>query len=322
MVRYFKEAFEDIGMVHAANSTETYALSVADKSVITPLIHDTNYIDFLLAYCTEHDIGAIISLFDIDLPILARNKTVFNQKCIKVIVSDYEITNICNDKWLTYLFLKQNGFRTPKTYLSVIKLKSELKKGTVKFPLIIKPRWGMGSIGIYQADNLDELDILAQKTKNDIINSYLKFESDIDPDFCIIYQVKLNGTEYGLDIFNSLDGKFLTSITKLKLAMRAGETDSAEIVENHKLFELGKNLSQKLSHVANIDVDCICQSDKYFVLEMNCRFGGQYPFSHMAGANFPKAIKNMLLDEPVNESYLTVKYGTIGIKEILPVRIK
>jgi len=54
--------------------TETYSISVADKSVITPLIYDENYIEFLLHYCLENNIKVVISLFDIDLPVLDKNK--------------------------------------------------------------------------------------------------------------------------------------------------------------------------------------------------------------------------------------------------------
>ena len=32
---------------------------------------------------------------------------------IKVIVSDYDIIKICNDKWETYKFLSENNFYTP-----------------------------------------------------------------------------------------------------------------------------------------------------------------------------------------------------------------
>jgi carbamoyl-phosphate synthase large subunit len=322
LVSYFKEAFAEIGQVHAANSTETYAMSIADKAVITPLIYDKAYIKFLLSYCVEQNIGAIISLFDIDLPILAKNKSRFSEIGVKVIVSDHNVTQICNDKWLTYLFLVENGFFTPKTFLSIAECKTEVEKEIIQFPLMIKPRWGMGSIGIYQADDINELDILYRKTKKNIIESYLKYESSFDLENSIILQEKLIGTEYGLDVFNNLNGNFLTCIPKIKLAMRAGETDSAEIVDNSELYNLGKNLSQKLKHIANLDVDCFKIGDNYFVLEMNCRFGGQYPFCHLAGLNFPKAIMNMLVGNPANKSFLKAKFGVIGVKDIIPVRIK
>ena len=40
MVSYFKDALKGNGKIHAANSIETYAMLLADESVITPTIYD------------------------------------------------------------------------------------------------------------------------------------------------------------------------------------------------------------------------------------------------------------------------------------------
>ena len=322
MVNYFKEALNGIGLVHAANSAETYSISVADKSVITPLIYDENYIEFLLNYCLKNNIKAVISLFDIDLPVLAKNKKRFAEHGISVIVSDLDFIQICNDKWLTYNYLRENGFSTPISFLTVQDTLDAIVNNEINFPLIIKPRWGMGSIGIFQADNEEELKILYKKTLNSINGSYLKFESQQAPENSIIIQEKLLGNEYGLDIFNNLKGDLLTCVPKRKLAMRAGETDSAEIIGNSKLFEIGTKLSQLSKHIGNLDVDCFLIGKEFFILEMNCRFGGQYPFTHLAGANFPKVLINMILNEEIEKKNLQVKTGTIGIKDLYPVKLR
>ncbi|MDD4156984.1 MAG: ATP-grasp domain-containing protein, partial [Candidatus Cloacimonetes bacterium] len=322
MVNYFKEALQGKGLVHAANSVETYAMKIADQSVLTPLIYDGNYIEFLLDYCLKNNIKSVISLFDIDLPVLAKNKQKFAENQIVVIVSDYDFIKICNDKWLTYRFLIENGFNAPTSFLSVNDVLKAIESNTINFPLIIKPRWGMGSIGIFEADTKEELLILYQKTLNSIKNSYLKYESNQELDKSIIIQEKLLGDEYGLDVFNNLNGELLACVPKKKLAMRAGETDSAEIIENNELFEIGGKISQLSKHIGNLDVDCFWVNNKFYILEMNCRFGGQYPFSHLAGVNFPKALLKLINNEKVDEKLLKANPGTIGIKDLVPVKLK
>lgn len=322
MVNYFKEALQGNGLVHAANSVETYAMKIADKSILTPLIYDNNYIEFLLEYCLKNSIKAVISLFDIDLPVLAKNKKKFADNGITVIVSDLEFIQICNDKWLTYNFLIKNGFNTPASFLTIEEVLMAIRNDSINYPLIIKPRWGMGSIGIFQVDNQEELEILYKKTQKSIDESYLKYESQQAPEKSIIIQEKMAGDEYGLDIFNNLNGEFLACVAKKKLAMRAGETDIAEIVENKKLFEIGKKISQLSKHIGNLDVDCFWVDNEFYILEMNCRFGGQYPFSHLAGVNFPKALIKMLLHEKIDNQILRVKTGTIGMKDLYPVKLK
>ena len=113
LVKYFKEALNGLGMVHVANSSEmSPAFQIADKYVVTPLIYDEGYIPFLMEYCEENKIHAIISLFDVDLLVLAKNKEEFLEKGVTVIVSDYSAVKVCNDKWRTYCFLEENAIAT------------------------------------------------------------------------------------------------------------------------------------------------------------------------------------------------------------------
>jgi carbamoyl-phosphate synthase large subunit len=321
MIDYFKEAVGDKGMIHAANSDYSIAMQFADKSVCVPLIYNSDYIYFLLDYCNRNEIRAIVPLFDIDLTVLSKSKKIFSDHGIEVIVSDYGVIKICNDKWETYRYLKAENIATPKTYIYLDECKNDINSGELEFPLIIKPRWGMGSIGVYQADDQDELNILYKKCKKNIFESYLKYESIDCDNSCVLIQEKIEGMEYGLDVFNDFDGGYLVTVPKWKMGMRAGETDSAEILDNEGLKCLGKKLSEVMRHVGNLDVDCIHSNDKYYVLEMNCRFGGQYPFSHLAGVNFPNAIIAMLKGEEVTENMLKYKAGTVAVKDIIPRKL-
>ena len=174
LVEYFKEALNGDGEVHVANSSAiSPAFSVADKTVVTPLIYDDGYIDFLISYCKKNRINAVISLFDIDLLVLAQNKERFNENGITVVVSDESVISVCNDKWKTYQFLVNSGFNEPKTFLSLVDAYKALSSRELDFPVIIKPRWGMGSIGVYQAENEEEMACFYKKILRDIHNSYL-----------------------------------------------------------------------------------------------------------------------------------------------------
>src|SRR5699024_421276 len=89
MVKYFKEVLGNTGKVYVSNSDDkSIAFKYADEKVITPLIYDDNYIPFLLNYCKKNSIDILISLFDIDLLILAKHKKQFEEIGTKVIVSD------------------------------------------------------------------------------------------------------------------------------------------------------------------------------------------------------------------------------------------
>lgn len=322
LVQYFKEALKNNGKIYVSNS-DAYspAFKYADEYVVSPLIYDDNYIDFLLKYCKEHDIRLLVSLFDIDLYVLASNKDKFEEIGVTVVVSNKNFIEVCNDKWLTYNYLIKNNMLVPKTFLSIEEAKKSLNNREIAFPLIIKPRWGMGSLEIFTADNIEELNIFYHKIKRNIENSYLKYESRQDKKNCVIIQQKIIGKEYGVDIINDLNGKYRSTIIRRKIGMRAGETDAAEIIENKIIYQMANKLSFLTKHIGNLDIDILSDGKNYYILEMNARFGGGYPFSHLAGVNLPLALIRWALNEEIEDSLLDAKLGVIGQKDIQIIKI-
>jgi len=148
----------------------------------------------------------------------------------------------------------------------------------------------------------------------------LRFESTQDVDSCVLIQQKIIAEEYGLDILNDLNGNYVITVAKRKLAMRAGETDIAQIVGNAVFLDVSKTISQSLRHIGNLDVDCfITANGEIYVLEMNCRFGGQYPFSHLSGVDFPALIIKWCNGEETDEKLLRFREGVLAVKDLLPV---
>lgn len=200
---------------------------------------------------------------------------------------------------------------------------SAIDSGEMTFPLFIKPRWGMMAIGLYKVDNILELDVLYNKLHRLIFDTYLRYESSVDVDSCIIIQQAIKGQEYGIEILNDLDANYVSTFAKKKIAMRSGETDIAETVNPLQFESVAKNISVHLKHIANLDVDCfVTESGDIYVLEMNCRFGGQYPFTHNAGVNIPLQIIRWLEGAPTDYSLVKQKNGVKSCKELYPVVIQ
>ncbi len=320
MIEYFKDALKGKGLVFASNSILTYSMQQADGYVISPSIYNKDYIGFLIGYCLENKIKAIISLFDIDLLVLAKHEKEFQRNGIKLLVPEEQVVDTCNDKWLTHIFFNSIGLNSPQSYISLPELEKDIATGFIDFPLVLKPRWGSGSIGLYHITNKEELTVLYNKVYREIFESYLKFESEQDPSACILIQKEINGKEYGLDILNDLNGNYVTTIVKQKVAMRAGETDIAEIVDNSIFLDISKKISGSLRHIGILSLDCILSEDGTIsVIEMNCRFSGHYPFSHIAGVNFPLQIIKWLEGGSTEQDLVTATVGTVGCKELVPV---
>jgi carbamoyl-phosphate synthase large subunit len=101
--------------------------------------------------------------------------------------------------------------------------------------------------------------------------------------------------------------------------MRAGETDVAEVVEDTTLNAAGRQLGEAFGHVGALDVDVFVDGEVVSVLDVNARFGGNYPFAHLAGADVPLTYVRWALGEDVSDDALAVRAGTVGLKAIEPL---
>ena len=314
LLKYFKENMSAEDKVVATDmQLSAPALQAADVKLQVPAVYDPKYIDITLNICKEQKIDALISLNDLELPILAENKVKFEALGVKVIVSDPEVIDIAFDKYKTAQWVESIGLNAPKTYVTLASAKEAIAKGEIAFPLFMKPRWGSGSIGLETIDDMEELDIyyhlLMKKIKKTILAT-----ASVGDEYIMI-QEKLTGNEFGLDVMNDLEGNNVAVSVKQKLAMRAGETDKAITVDFPEVREMGATIGRNLKHIGNLDVDIMQRANgDYCVLELNPRFGGGYPFSYEAGANMPLAILKWLRGEVVDASMLQPEYGRMFAK--------
>lgn len=315
LVKFFQEALANRGLVFAGDaSLEAPALQEADESFLLPYVNDIDYLDKLLDICKKKQVRLLIPLNDLELPYLAKHCTLFLKIGTIPVISSSEVIDICFDKWNSFEFLKNLGISVPKTYLSVDETRVAIQNSEISFPLVVKPRWGSASIGIVYAEDDDELELAYRFAKKLVSKSSLTEISSTESDKYILIQEKLIGQEYGLDIVNNLTGNYITTFVKRKLSMRAGETEKAVTIEHLALKKLGEKIGQKLGHIGNLDCDIIARKKDFYVLEMNPRFGGGYPFSHVAGANIPAALIAWAKREEADINWLKITKNVMSAK--------
>lgn len=261
----------DIEIFASDTSVDTAALWISPtiSTVILPRLskNPDRYIEQLYEHCIENDIKLIIPLMDFELPVLARHRDRFKKSGIFIIISNSDIIETCLNKRDFYTFCIKHGISTPKTYFNRDAFNDE-------YPVVRKHIYGSGSIGLNVLQSEAEL---------------ASFDDKIQ-----VLQEYIEGDEYGIDILNDQYGNYLSHCVKLKLAMRAGETDKAEIVDGSKFMDLAHKISKCMKHIGSIDLDVMVdREDRYYVIDVNPRFGGGYPFSHLAGYNYLKAIIDM-----------------------------
>ena len=298
LINYFKEALGNEGQVYAADmQASAPAMIDADHAIILPSIYDPSYIDQLVESIEKYKIDAVISLNDLELPILSLERDFIEQNGTKLLVSDQRVINISFDKWNTFLFLSEQGLKSPLTFIDYNEALLAIDTGLLSFPLVIKPRWGSASIGIEFPESVEEFKLAYTLLKMRLERTILAKASQENIEQAILIQEKISGNEYGVDVLNDLKGNYKGTFVRKKLSMRSGETDKAASIIDQRFDEVGQVIGKHLKHVGNLDCDVLEKDGDLYVLELNPRFGGGYPFSHEAGMNTCKSYISWLKNE-------------------------
>lgn len=307
IIQYFKKELLDKGKVIATDCSELApALYEADKHYIVPKIDSEDYINKILSICEENNVNAVFSLIDPELSLLAKHRQKFLEIGTVPIVSDFEIVEMAFDKYKTFKFLLNNGFRTIKSYIDKDKFFQDVEAGLIEYPVFVKPIKGSASINISKVHSKEEIEILFNRYNNLMIQEYM------------------NGIEYGVDVYiDMISGEPVAIFPKKKIKMRAGETDKSISIRDEKLINLVKKFVTKAGFKGIIDIDIFKVNNEYYISEINPRFGGGYPHAYESGVNIPRMIINNLeghVNQDKTEEYevgtYMMKYNEVIVKKL------
>lgn len=284
IIQYFKKELQGKGKVIATDMSRLApALYEADAFYIVPRMTEPGYIEKILEICRKEKIQGILSLIDPELSLLAENKDRFAAIGTCVIGSDYEICERSLNKWEMYQWLEAHHYHCAKSYVDKEEFFKDIEKGEAKYPVFVKPVCGSASIAISKVYDRETIDLLFQHNEGLMIQEYLE------------------GQEIGADCYiDMISGKLVSVFTKKKLVMRAGETDKAVSFSDHALNELIQKFVEEMGYRGQIDIDVFEKDGRYYISEVNPRFGGGYPHAYECGVNHMKLIINNL-EGNVNE---------------------
>jgi carbamoyl-phosphate synthase large subunit len=291
VVRAFQEAVGATGSVVVCDSSANApAIQDADEAFVVPPVNDDGYIDALLSICEAAHIDLLVPALEPELPKLAAQRAHFLSLGTTPVVSSPNVVATCYDKLQAADFVIRAGLLPPLTFTSLDECQVALVNGEISFPLVVKPRWGVSSIGVYFPEDADELKLSYLLAQKQIARSFLGGASSTDSSRCILIQRRLEGIEYGLDVINDLRGNHVCTFAKRKLRMRAGQTDQAITIHDERFNRIGRAIGERLGHIGLLDCDVFATGFGVYVLDLNPRLGGGYPFSHLAGADYPAAL--------------------------------
>lgn len=278
VVQYFKRALGAEGRIIATDMSP-YAPAVyeADKFYQVPRMTADGYIDVILDICQRERIDGVLSLIDPELSLLALNVDRFAALGVTVIGSDYDLCEMCLDKWQMYLWLDSHSYSCARTFVNQKQFEEALDAGEIRFPVFVKPIRGSASTAISKVYDRETVAPLFVHHNDLLIQEFL------------------DGQEIGADVYiDMVSGEVVSIFTKKKLLMRAGETDKAVSFKDEKLFALIERFVRDAGFRGQIDIDIFDVNGKYYISEVNPRFGGGYPHAYACGCDHMKLICNNL----------------------------
>ena len=256
------------------------ACLTSDKGFKVGRFADPDYMDVILEICKQHEIGLIIPTIDTELKLLAQSRSRFEKEGIHCIVSDEAFIDVCRDKRNMNQFFEEHGFLIPQS----------IDIDDPSFPVFIKPYNGSSSKDIFL---VKDASMLASYMKDKERFMHLEYLSPKD------YK------EYTIDLYYNRTGQLKCIVPRVRIAVRGGETNKG-ITQKHKFIM--SFVQEKLQHIEGARGCLTLQifhgltNDKIYGIEINPRFGGGYPLSYLAKANYPAwIIEEYLLGREITD---------------------
>ena len=284
LLRSFQDAARRLGLDASFYGTDTTAWSPAlqlcdEAFLVEPTTH-ARYIDQVLCLVRRHAVNLLVPTVDLDLGLLARYQPQFEESGCRVLVSDPDVIDTCQDKRRTFGFLRKNGFDTPVTRSVRMALAAD-RRGELAWPCFLK-RWdGSASRDNAVVHDAGEMRFFARKIPNAICQEFLE------------------GTEYTCDAYVDFEKKVRCIVPRRRIEVRSGEVSKGQVVKHRQVMDQAKRVVELLEAgpgVITLQLFATGTGALKFT-EINPRFGGGAPLSIQAGADFPKWILQELIGD-------------------------
>jgi carbamoyl-phosphate synthase large subunit len=212
---------------------------------------------------------------------MTKQKHLFQTKGIRFLVSDEEFVLKCRDKRQIHDFFTSNRVGIAKEY----------EKNNYKLPLFIKPIDGSRSVDTYVINKESDL------TQYHFENDKLMFLEYIDHK---LYD------EYTCDLYYNQNHTLKCVVPRKRVEVRDGEVNKGLTSNN----EIVAYVKERLNYISGA-IGCLTAqfflnktNGNIYGIEINPRFGGGFPLSYLAGANFPGwIIQEVYADKTVDDKF-------------------
>lgn len=318
LIDWFRQAFETLGVegrvVVTENDNTTSSASYGDMTRIMPKYADPAYEAALMDLVNEFEPQLFISVNDYELLHIHVNTDLaerVRQSGVLVPGVSAAWQRGCADKLQMAKMLTAIGVPTAPTVSGADgEGLSALIANTSD--VVVKHRFGSGSSGLAVVPSDRAVEAVAESLLT--VPAPTGGAPTADD---VVVQPRLSGTEHGVDIVGALrgPGDLAAVLARRKLRMRAGETDKAVTVDPAPFVRNSALIGRAAGLTGLIDVDMFLDEEgRSTVIDINPRFGGGYPFVHLAGADVPLYCLAQALGRDIGQEWNRYESGVVSAK--------
>jgi carbamoyl-phosphate synthase large subunit len=271
-----------VRIVGACVSPTSAGLYGADRALVSPLVDDEGFDDWLVATCRRENVDAVLSGVEPVLAALAARRGEFEDATSATfIVSPPETLAIGNDKLLTCEWLQNSGLAFPRCVLSSDRDGIERLAAECGLPLIAKPRYGKGGEGVTMLSSSRDLERIVDFPSY-VVQEYLGSASD----------------EFTVGCWSDGDGHVRGCIV-MRRELTGGTTTAVTVEPCPPVRDEAIRIAGALRPLGPCNVQMRISDGRAVCFEINVRFSGTTPMRARLGFNDVEAtIRHYVLGEP------------------------
>jgi carbamoylphosphate synthase large subunit len=228
-----------------------------DKFFIVPKAEARQFPEEILRLIHREKPALFIPTVTEELPVCARLKASIVASGCKVFISQAQVADILNDKYLTSAKLRDECLAVPRTFLAGQFASATTAGDTLGYPFVAKPRHGRGGRGVAVIHNAAQA---GTERRRDVV-----------------YQEFVEGKEFDANLFAYPAGVVQSVVVLWKSKLKdgiVGNATAVEMVEHEEVAMLASDTVRKLKLEGPLDMDVrLDGKGSPKILEINGRVG-------------------------------------------------
>lgn len=315
------------GIIHCLKQDTSLHLTVADADanatgkylhedfIHIPKADDPAFAETVLNICLRKNINLIMPLVTRELFPFSKNKKLFRDNGIQIVISSEESINISNNKSSCYEYLKNKGIAVPSFFVVNTIGQFVHAANMLGFPkkeFCFKPSVSNGGRGVrIVSDIFDEADQVFNCKPGQLKISYphaLHILS-LKPFPELLVSEYLPGDEYSVDCLAE-HGEAKLIVPRIRKKMINGISVQGAYIKNEAIIEYCRSIIEAIGLHGNIGIQVKYSETKQpLLLEINPRVQGTIVAALGAGINLPLLAVKQELNIEIPENELTIKWG-------------